>query len=76
MNQGSTVASVSPSVSYFLMYALYRRIFNVIMWLFMAVSTASTQFLGIQYVSVAFHCLMQGRRTCPRRPGRGPLYYN
>ena len=65
MNQASTVGSVSPSVYYFLMYALILHIqvnFSVIMWLFLAVSTASTQFLDIQYVSVAFQlndCLMQ-----------------
>ena len=47
------------------MYALILHIqvnFNVIMWLFLAVSTASTQFLDMQYVSVAFQlndCLMQ-----------------
>ena len=70
MNQASTVASVSPSVYYFLMYALILHIqvnfqcdhvaVSGCFWLFMAVYTASTQFLDIQYVSVAFQLNDQG----------------
>ena len=62
MNQASTVASVSPSVYYFLMYALILHIQVNFQCDHVAVSTASTQFLDIQYVSVAFQlndCLMQ-----------------
>ena len=51
MNQASTVASVSPSVYYFLMYALILHIQVNFQCDHVAVSTASTQFLDIQYVS-------------------------
>ena len=87
MNQASTVASVSPSVYYFFNVCTnitYTGEFSVwsygCFWLFLAVSTASTQFLiCVSCISVEWLFdadSLQGRRTCPRRPGRGQSYHN